>query len=202
MTDKTIIGVDVAKAWLDLAVAGDSGSERIANTAEAAGAWLDRARPALVAFEPTGGYERVLREALRERGIVFVRVHPNDLIAFRKSRAIKAKTDRIDARLIAAFAAEELTRRGVRPAVPGDETLRELAARRRQIVAALQAERCRLELARAASVRESLTLIIDTLRRSRDALEAELAAHIAADPPWQSSRRSSRPSRASDPSPP
>lgn len=183
MTDKTIIGVDVAKAWLDLAVAGDSGSERIANTAEAAGAWLDRARPALVAFEPTGGYERVLREALRERGIVFVRVHPNDLIAFRKSRAIKAKTDRIDARLIAAFAAEELTRRGVRPAVPGDETLRELAARRRQIVAALQAERCRLELARAASVRESLTLIIDTLRRSRDALEAELAAHIAADPP-------------------
>lgn len=182
MGGKPIVGVDVAKEWLDLCRAGATKVERIANTEAAVGAWLDRVRPALVAFEPTGGYERSLRDALRERGIVFVRVHPNDVIAFRKSRAIKAKTDRIDAHLIAAFAADELARRGVRPAIPGDDTLRELAARRRQVVATLQAERCRLERAHAASVRESLARVIDTLRQSLDALEAELAAHIAADP--------------------
>lgn len=182
MASKEVVGVDVSKHWLDIAVAGRGGSERIANTTEAVGAWMDRARPALVAFEPTGGYERVLTGCLRARGILFVRVHPNNVVAFRRSRGVRAKTDRIDARLIAAFAAEELARRGVRPAIPGDDTLRELAARRRQVVETLQAERCRLELARSASVRKSLTLVIDTLRHSLDALEAEIAAHIDASP--------------------
>lgn len=182
MTDKAIVGIDVAKDWLDIAIAGKPSVERIPNTAEAIGAWLDRARPRLVAFEPTGGYERMLCHALRARAILFAKVHPNEVIAFRQSRAIRAKTDRIDARLIAAFAAEELGRRGLRPSYLGDDVLRELAARRRQLVEALQAERCRLALAQSPSVRQSLGLVIDALRHSLAILEAELAAHIAADP--------------------
>jgi transposase len=182
MENKIIVGVDVAKDWLDIVIAGAARVARIDNTAAAVSAWLDQVAPALVAFEPTGGYERVLRQGLRERGVLFVRVHPNDIIAFRRSRGIKAKTDRIDARLIAAFAAEELSRRGIRPSIIGDETLRELAARRHQLVQALQAERCRLALAQAASVRDSITLVVDALRRSLETLEAELRAHIAADP--------------------
>lgn len=49
------------------------------------------------ACEPTGGWERGLHKAVRRRGAVFVSAHPNQIIAFRKSRAIKAKTDAIDA---------------------------------------------------------------------------------------------------------
>ena len=79
--------------------------ERIANTREAVAAWLERVAPGLIACEPTGGYERTLIAAARERGIPFVRVHPNDVVAFRKSRGIKAKTDAIDARLILASCA-------------------------------------------------------------------------------------------------
>src|SRR5690606_30530660 len=119
----------------------------IGNNEDEIAAFVRRARPSLVAFEPTGGYERTLREALRAQGIVFTRIHPNDVIAFRKARGVKAKTDRIAARLIADFAAEAAARRGLRPAICGDETLRELAARRRQIAQALQAERCRLAMA-------------------------------------------------------
>jgi transposase len=182
VTGKTIVGIDVAKGWLDIAIAGEAKTARIDNTPEAVGAWLDRAPPALVAFEPTGGYERVLRQGLRERGILFARVHPNEVIAFRRSRGIKAKTDPIDARLIAAFADEELSRRGLRPSILGDDVLRELAARRRQVVESLQAERCRLALAQAPSVRQSLMLVIDVLEKSLAALEAGLAEHIAADP--------------------
>jgi len=182
MTSKPIVGVDVAKEWLDLAVSGEGRVERIANTGEAVAAWIERTAPQLVAFEPTGGYERILRDSLHDRGILFVRVHPNDLIAFRKSRGIKAKTDRIDAQLIAAFAAEELGRRGVTTAIAGDETLRELAARRRQLVDARHAERCRLDLARAPAVRSSLVLLIDALTTSLAAVDAELSAHVAARP--------------------
>jgi transposase len=180
--DKLVFGIDVAKEWLDLCAAGGTKVERIVNIPEALTAWIERAKPGLVAFEPTGGYERNLTEALRTAAVLFVRVHPNDIIAFRKSRGIKAKTDPIDARLIADFADQELGRRGLRPTILGDEALRELAARRRQLVDTLQAERCRLDTVRGDAVRNSLGLIVQALADSLDAIEQAIAQHVAADP--------------------
>jgi len=98
MTDKPVVGVDVSKEWLDFA--RDGSVERIDNSEEAIERWLERVRPSLVALEPTGGYERILQRCLRVRGILFVRVHPNEVIAYRKSQGIKAKTDSIDARVM------------------------------------------------------------------------------------------------------
>lgn len=181
MTDKAVVGVDVSKGWLDLCVE-EGKLERIDNTPAAIAAWLDRLRPAVVAFEPTGGHERALARALRERGILFIRVHPNEVIAFRRSRGIRAKTDAIDAGLIRAFLEDKLARRQLRASLLGDERLRELAARRRQLVESLQAERCRLELAAVPAVRGSLEAVIAVLRQSLDTLEAELGAAIAAEP--------------------
>jgi transposase len=119
---------------------------------------------------------------LRARAILFVRVHPNDIIAFRQSRGIKAKTDRIDAQLIAAFAAEELVRRGMRPTILGNDLLRALAARRSQLASALHAERCRLALATEKPVRQNLELMITALGDSLDAIEAQIAKAIDRDP--------------------
>ena len=148
MTDKAIVGVDVSKDWIDVAVAGARTVMRLDNAPQAIGAWLDRsAPPAIVAFEPTGGYERSLVACLGARAIVPFRVHPNALVAFRRSRGIRAKTDRIDARLIADFAADASARGAIRPAIGGDPVLRELAARRRQLVDNLHAERYRLDRA-------------------------------------------------------
>jgi transposase len=182
---KAVVGIDVSKEWLDIAHADSSAVVRIANTQSAIATWVSAAQAdgvSLVAFEPTGGYERDLRDVLQERGVVFVRVHPNQVIAFRKSRRIKAKTDRIDALLIAQFAAEELLRRGLPIAIAGDETLRELAARRRQLVDALQAEKCRLALARSAVVRTSLSASISALQAGLQAIETALLSHIADNP--------------------
>src|SRR4051812_29958807 len=153
MSGKPVVGVDVSKAWLDLCCRGES--VRIANSAAAITAWLDRVDPALVALEPTGGYERPLLAALRERGVPALRVHPNRLVAFRRSRGVAAKTDRIDAALILAFATDLLARQEVPAGTAEREGLRELAARRRQLVAALHAERCRLDVAASAGVRPS-----------------------------------------------
>jgi transposase len=180
MKNKPIVGVDVSKEWLDLCLAGQTKVERIANEAGSIGTWLDRVRPGLVAFEPTGGYERALTSAARERDIPLLRVHPNKVIAFRNAQGIKAKTDKLDARLIAAFAGERTNRR--QPSILGNDRLRALAARRRQLVAMLQAERCRRALAATGDVRESLDLLIATLKQNRELLEGKIEETIAADP--------------------
>ena len=67
MSDKPVVGVDVSKDWLDLCCRGKS--ERIANTSETIGAWLERVQPALVAVEPTGGYERALLACIKPRPV-------------------------------------------------------------------------------------------------------------------------------------
>lgn len=180
--DKRIVGVDVSKDWLDGAIAGETGVARIANTPMAIAAWLDRIAPDVLACEPTGGWERTLRKEVRRRGAIFVSVHPNQIIAFRSSRAIKAKTDAIDAMLIAAFTADELARRGFRPTVARDDALTELAARRRQLVDALHAEHCRRELADEQPVRNSIDRLVASLTAELKAIEAELTARVAADP--------------------
>jgi transposase len=185
MSDKTFIGVDVSAEWIDIAFHGRGAVERIANEAEAIAAWLARLKPddvALVAFEPTGGYERILRRELVLAGLPFARVHPNELAAFRGRRGVKAKTDPIDARLLADFAALELAGRGLAPLVEGDEALCEMSARRRQLVELLHAERCRADRAESQTVRDGLDAVIKVLEETLDSLELALEAHIAAKP--------------------
>ena len=185
VSDKLFIGVDVSAEWIDVAVRGGGPVERIANEAVAIAAWLARLKPdevGLVAFEPTGGYERVLRRELVLARLPFARVHPNELVAFRRRRGVKAKTDPIDARLLADFAALELADRGLAPLVEGDETLREMSARRRQLASALHAERCRADRAQGQTVRDGLTAVIAVLKETLDSLEQAIEAHIAEQP--------------------
>lgn len=185
MEDKTHIGIDVSKGWLDIAIHGGGRPMRIANTRRAIEEWLATVagtEVSLVAFEPTGGYEHLLRQCLVQAGAPFARVHPNEVAAFRARRGVRAKTDPIDAGLLAEFAALELSRRGLAPMVEGDAALREMVVRRRQLVALLQTERCRLDHAGSAVVRDSLAATIDALRSSLDQLEAAIAARIKQDP--------------------
>ena len=185
VSDKTFIGVDVSAEWIDIAFHGREAVERIANEAEAIAAWLARLKPdevGLIAFEPTGGYERPLRRELVLARLAFARVHPNELAAFRARRGVKAKTDPIDARLLADFAALELAGRGLAPLVEGDEVLREMSARRRQLADLLHAERCRADRAEAQVVREGLEEVIAILQETLGSLEQAIEAHIAAKP--------------------
>jgi len=184
MPDKLYIGADVSKDWIDLAIYGQPATRRIRRDRDAIGAWLaslDPASVALVAFEPTGGYERLLRQCLREADMAFARVHPNQIVAFRTRRGVRAKTDRIDARLLAEFAALELSQRGLAPLMATDDGLHALVARRRQLVALLHAERCRTELAEPGPVRSSLEQVIDVLTAQLELIEAAIDAAIAAN---------------------
>jgi len=183
MQDKQFIGVDVAQDWVDIANASEPRRvQRIANTAEALQTWaagLDPDRVGLVAFEPTGGLERALRQALVKAGLAFARVHPNEVAAFRASRGIKAKTDRIDAAVLARFARDELSQRGLAPAIEGDAVLRELIARRRQLIEACHAERCRRARAASQAVCASIDAVLAVLVQQLDSLDKAITAHVA-----------------------
>lgn len=182
MHSNPLIGIDVSKQWLDACSFGQANVERIDNSSKAITSWIGRAKPSLVALEPTGGYENALCATLRRHGIRYVKLHPNAVLAFRKSRGVRAKTDRIDARLIAEYAADQQARGALRESVTQDETLRALIVRRRQLADSLKAERCRLEHADDKWVKRSLAAVIKALVKSFDAIETAIARHLEDNP--------------------
>jgi transposase len=130
------IGIDVAKDWLDIADAGAASPWRVAN--DAAGiatvvATLQERAPALIVLEPTGGLETALVAALAGAGLAVAVVNPAQVRAFAAARGQRAKTDALDARLLARFA-----QRMQPPARPlpdaTTQDLRGILARRRQVV--------------------------------------------------------------------
>lgn len=186
MADKSFIGADIAQDWIDIAVAGHpSRACRIDNTAAAIDGWIATLVPSeigLIAFEPTGGLERLFRSASIAAGLTCVRVHPNEVVAFRLSRGVKAKTDVIDARLLAEFGAMELSRRGLAPLVQDDDVLAALVARRRQLVEARHAETCRAKRAATDAVTRSIATMLAVLTAELHQMDKDIAAHIASRP--------------------
>ena len=179
MNGKRLIGVDVGKRWLDVAREGVAAVERHANAAAAIAALvasLDAARDVVV-LERTGGYERELEAALATAGVAWAVVPSQRVKAFRQVQGIKAKTDRIDARLLSAFGRDRLNAGALRLGRVADVTLNALMARRRQLQALLHAERCRLETAALAAAAASIERTIRHLEAEAATLEAELSAY-------------------------
>jgi transposase len=183
MDGKRVIGVDVGKSFLDVAREGAAKVERHANEKAAVAALAESLDPAcdVVVFERTGGYERVLEGALAAAGVAWAVVHSQRVKAFRQAQGIKAKTDKIDARLLQAFGRDRLAAGALRLGRMEDARLDALLMRRRQLKGALHAERCRLETAALASVRASILRMIGHLDAEVAALEGELAALEASD---------------------
>jgi transposase len=180
-----ICGVDVSQAWLD--VFGPDGLEvRLANTAEGTdqlGALLRDLPDVLVVMEASGGVERLAYHSLWAQGIACAVVNPRSVRDFAKAMGHLEKTDRIDARMIAGFAAAK----GVAPAPPPSakqQELSELSARQRQVIGDLITQKQRLHTARGDRARAGLLAIIALLKAESKALAAATAALIGADPLW------------------
>jgi transposase len=180
------IGIDVSKAHLDIYDDGTVKSERIANSKDAvAGALTGWPSAGLrVIFEATGSYDRVLRAALEAAGIAYVRVNPARVRDFARATGALAKTDAIDARLLASMG-RALVLAPSQAADPLREKLARLHRRRDQLVAMRADEKKRLSLAEDDDVRASIATHIAwidaevrRLQRSIDGLvagSAELA---------------------------
>lgn len=176
-----VVGVDVSKATLDVAVGAEARVVSFANTPAGhrrLGKYLAPLNPARVVLEATGGYERRVLRHLGDLRLRAVRVNPRQVRDFARAAGILAKTDAIDARVLARFG--QKMEPPCRP-LPGpeQELLKELVQRRRQLVAMRTQEKNRAEKSPCAKVVRSLRTMTSAIDKQIDELEAEIADVIA-----------------------
>jgi transposase len=177
----TAVGIDVGKANLDLAVDGQASVVRFANS-RAGIAKLVRHLQALgaerIVVEATGGYEEPLLEACCDAGLWIARVNPRQARDFARATGELAKTDAIDARLLALMArlfAERLRQHVAPPS--WQRELRDWLRRRGQVVTLLQAQKQQAAMA-SAQVRKLATRTIAALARELAAIDRSMKALI------------------------
>jgi transposase len=139
-----VVGCDISKRHIDIHHSGDGTMCRIANTDQAITAWIDALTDTtgLVVMEATGRYDTVLRHALGKAGIPHARVNPEQARHFARATGRKAKTDAIDARMLAELG-QRLPLRIEPPAQPARLRLAACSRRRDQLVAMRKQERTR-----------------------------------------------------------
>lgn len=182
---ESFVGIDVAKAWLD--VAWLSGQTlHIAHGDEAVAGLVERLRsqpPTLVVMEASGGLETAVASALAAAGVAVAVVNPRQVRDYAKACGRLAKTDRIDALILAAFA------QAIRPqvrALPDEHTqaLGDLLARRRQLIEMRVQEKLRLQRASAvqrASLHEHIAWLDERIER----LDIDLTHALRSSPVWR-----------------
>ena len=184
---KQYIGIDVSKDRLDVAV-GDAGQcfsvENTEKGIEGLVKQMKALEPELIVMEATGGYERLCAAMLAAGGLSLSVVNPRQVRDFAKSKGILAKTDRLDARVLALFG------EAIKPearALPDaqQQLLDELMLRRRQIVAGLVAEKNRLGMAHTAAVKKSLRKAIAFYERLLADVDRQVGEHIERSPLWR-----------------
>ena len=186
----TYVGVDVAKA--ELVVAARPADERwsVSNDERGVRTLVERLRrdaPALVVLEATGGYELACVAALAAAGLPVVVANPRQVRDFARATGQLAKTDAIDAGVLALFA--ERVRPAVRPLAGEDQQeLDALLTRRRQLLEMLTAEKNRLGQALGRGrrpVKKSLKGHIEFLERELRIADTELGGMVRKSPAWR-----------------
>ena len=185
MSSLVFVGIDVSQARLDIAVRPGA-SFSITHGEPAIATLVEQLRalsPTLIVLEATGGMEILLTSALANAGLPVVVVNPRQVRDFAKASGHLAKTDALDAQVLAQFA--EVMRPQPRP-LPDAETraLAALLTRRRQLVEMLRAEKNRL-LSAASPIRKRLRTHITWLERELQHLNTHLAEAIRQSPVWR-----------------
>jgi transposase len=179
------VGMDVSKATLDVCVS-DGETWQAPNDDSAMEALCSRIaalHPTLIVMEATGGYELRAAAALAAAGLPVAVVNPRQVRSYARSLGQLAKTDRIDARILARFAAA--VEPEVRP-LPDTETreIEALITRRRQLVTMITAEENRLSAAPAITRKEIKTHIA-WLRRQLAKINATIDHTVRRSPIWR-----------------
>src|SRR5688572_7667792 len=181
------VGLDVAKAQLDIALRPTG--ERWAVTNDATGiaalvVRLQALQPTLIVLEATGSYHRAVVAALAAAALPIVVINPRQVRDFAKATGQLAKTDAIDAAMLAHFA--EAFKPDIRP-LSDEKTLelQDLVARYRQLVELRTAEMNRQQQAIHARVKKSIDVIIKTIDQQIQDIDEQIDELIQSMPAWQ-----------------
>lgn len=184
--DATVVGIDVSKDRLDVHVWPSGEAFAVARDADgisALAARLAPLAPKAVGVEATGGFEIVVSAGLIAAGLPVVVVNPAQVRAFAGALGQRAKTDPIDAAVIARFL--DATDPPIRPLPDADtRLLADLVARRRQIVAMTVAERQR-ERRAPPRVAKSIRRLIKVLEKELASLDRDLDDAVRGSPAWR-----------------
>jgi transposase len=181
------VGIDISKARLDVAFSGDRPAFSVANDPEGHAQIVQALKNigvVRIVVEATGGYERGLVAELAAAGLPVVVVNPRQVRDFAKATGRLAKTDAIDARVLALFGV------AIQPPVrPLDDqqtqVVAELLTRRRQLVQMRVSESNRLAQARDRRVRKSIEGVLKLLDRQIASIDDEIDQHIQNSPIWK-----------------
>lgn len=181
------VGIDVSKDRLDVAVRPGAAAFAVERNAAGLDQLAQRLRqlaPQIVALEATGGLETIVAAALAAAALPVVVVNPAQVRAFAKALGQRAKTDPIDAAVIAHFA--EATRPQVRQ-LPDEATrlLADLLARRRQIIEMIGAERQRGKRMTARRLQNSIARIVKALEKELASLDDDIDDAVRGSPAWR-----------------
>lgn len=187
MEHSHFVGIDVSKAHLDVHVHPTGDSFRVSHDDAGFLTLIERLRsvaPAVVVLEATGGYEIPVAATLASADLPVAVVNPRQIRDFARATGQLAKTDTLDARVIALFA--EAVRPAARP-VPDEQAraLGELIARRRQLVDMLGAEQNRRRLLRDPGLQRHLQAHIAWLEEALRRLDHDLTTLIRSTPVWR-----------------
>lgn len=185
MSDSVFVGIDVSSQTLEIASSGDTKTWQVCNDApglEALVSQMSQIKPALVVLEATGGYEFEAACALQASGLAVAVVNPRTARDFARAMGALAKTDTLDARMLAAFARvlhqHPERERFVKPLADAElQRLQALVLRRRQLVQMITAERQRMRISHAAA-RPSIERVIEFLKAEMGGTDADVAAHV------------------------
>lgn len=180
---KTFVGVDIAKDSLDVCLL-DTGKRFTATNDRAGFRQLLQELPAagrcLVVVEATGGYQREMVAELITAGHQVAVVNPRSVRDFARGLGILAKTDRLDAEVIARFGQQANPRRTEKIPEKQDE-LQQLVVRRRQLIDLRTAEKNRLPLAHTKSVIKSIRGMVEQLQKKIRQIEKEITNLVESD---------------------
>lgn len=185
MTVEQFIGIDVSKDHLDIATRPTTDPLHFLNTDEGVDALIHHLRPlqpTLIVLEATGRYHRLVLSRLLAAGLPAIAINPRQARDFARAIGRLAKTDAIDANVLAEFA-EKIR---PQPRSIADEATQELEAictRRRQLVAMLSAEKNRLHTA-PKTIRSEIQKHIHWLEKEISQLEKDLDKQIRSSPAW------------------
>jgi transposase len=181
------VGIDVSKDRLDVHVRPSGEAFAVARDGEGLDGLAAKLRalaPELVVLEATGGFEAVVAAAVAGAGLPLAVVNPAQVRAFARATGRLAKTDRLDAALIARFAGQ--VRPEPRPVASEQaQGLAELVARRRQVVEMIGMEANRRRQARSPKVLRGIERTLAALQTALTELDQEIDGQVRGSPAWR-----------------